>query len=144
MNGEPAKWCVSLESVLSGHEGWVYGLHWRLEDPFQSNNNGTSRREFQKLPRINPLSSLLDFDPLNLRLLSASLDKSMILWAPSESGVWLEEVRVGEVGGNTLGFYGCQISPDGSSILAHGYNGSFHLWHKASVSLDVQLLISIR
>lgn len=72
-----------------------------------------------------------------LILLSASLDKTMVVWSPeSESDadcVWLEKARVGEVGGNTLGFYGCQFSPDGLSMLAHGYQGSFHLWHHSKV-----------
>ena len=39
-------------------------------------------------------------------------------------------MRVGEVGGNTLGFYGGLISPDGLLILAHDYQGGFHLWGK--------------
>ena len=31
-----------------------------------------------------------------MRLLSASMDKTMILWAPDEeSGVWLEQVKMG-------------------------------------------------
>lgn len=38
------------------------------------------------------------------------------------------QVRVGEVGGNTLGFYGCQMSPDGSMIVAHAFHGALHLW----------------
>lgn len=38
------------------------------------------------------------------------------------------QVRVGEVGGNTLGFYGCQVSPDGSMIVAHAFHGALHLW----------------
>lgn len=62
-------------------------------------------------------------------LLSASMDKTMIIWKPdTASGVWLDITRVGELGGNTLGFYGCGFSPSGNSILAHGYNGAFHLW----------------
>lgn len=40
------------------------------------------------------------------------------------------QVRVGEVGGNTLGFYGCQMSPDGSMIVAHAFHGALHLWQK--------------
>ncbi|XP_069032804.1 elongator complex protein 2 [Embiotoca jacksoni] len=103
----PSVFAVSLETVLAGHENWVYGVHW--QPPFY--NGG----ELQQ-----PLS-----------LLSASMDKTMILWAPEEgSGVWVEQVRVGEVGGNTLGFYGCQMSPDGSMILAHAFHGSLHLWCK--------------
>ncbi|WAQ93914.1 ELP2-like protein [Mya arenaria] len=62
-------------------------------------------------------------------LLSVSMDKTMILWRPdAESGVWMEQVRVGEVGGNTLGLYGGMFGPDGDSILAHGYQGAFHHW----------------
>ncbi|KAM4538708.1 elongator complex protein 2 [Odontesthes bonariensis] len=98
---------VSLETVLAGHENRVYGVHW--QPPFYK--DGKLRR---------PLS-----------LLSASMDKTMILWAPEEgSGVWVEQVRVGEVGGNTLGFYGCQMSPDGSMIVAHAFHGALHLWCK--------------
>lgn len=40
------------------------------------------------------------------------------------------QVRVGEVGGNTLGFYGCQMSPDGSMVLAHAFHGALHLWSR--------------
>ncbi|XP_059206595.1 elongator complex protein 2 isoform X2 [Centropristis striata] len=98
---------VSLETVLAGHENWVYGVHW--QPPLYKGG------ELQQ-----PLS-----------LLSASMDKTMILWAPEEgSGVWVEQVRVGEVGGNTLGFYGCQMSPDGSMIVAHAFHGALHLWCK--------------
>ncbi|XP_017275350.1 elongator complex protein 2 [Kryptolebias marmoratus] len=96
---------VSLETVLAGHENWVYGLHWQ--------------------PPVFKGGELQQ----PLCLLSASMDKTMILWAPEEgSGVWVEQVRVGEVGGNTLGFYGCQMSPDGAMIVAHAFHGALHLW----------------
>ncbi|XP_017757323.1 PREDICTED: probable elongator complex protein 2, partial [Eufriesea mexicana] len=95
------KYNITLESVLCGHEGWIYGVHW-----LQLNNKD----------RI-------------LRLLSCSLDKSMIIWEPDKvTGIWLEKVRVGEVGGNSMGFYGCKFSDNGLNILAHGYQGSFHIW----------------
>ncbi|XP_067111655.1 elongator complex protein 2 [Osmerus mordax] len=99
-------YAVSLETVLAGHENWVYGVHW--QPPV---TKGGALRQ--------PLS-----------LLSASMDKTMILWAPEEEGVWVEQVRVGEVGGNTLGFYGCQMSPDGSMIVAHAFHGALHLWYQ--------------
>ncbi|KAM7373068.1 hypothetical protein PAMP_007950 [Pampus punctatissimus] len=103
--GAYSAFAVCLETVLAGHENWVYGVHW--QPPFYKGG------ELQQ-----PLS-----------LLSASMDKTMILWAPEErSGVWVEQVRVGEVGGNTLGFYGCQMSPDGSMIVAHAFHGALHLW----------------
>uniref|UniRef100_A0A3Q4BW09 Elongator complex protein 2 n=1 Tax=Mola mola TaxID=94237 RepID=A0A3Q4BW09_MOLML len=101
-----SEFAVSLETVLAGHENWVYGVHWQP-----------------------PLYKGILQQPLSL--LSASMDKTMILWAPEEgSGVWVEQVRVGEVGGNTLGFYGCQMSPDGSMIVAHAFHGALHLWCK--------------
>uniref|UniRef100_A0A8C7PMU7 Elongator complex protein 2 n=1 Tax=Oncorhynchus mykiss TaxID=8022 RepID=A0A8C7PMU7_ONCMY len=96
---------VTLESVLAGHENKVYGVHW--QPPVIKGGDQHQA----------------------LSLLSASMDKTMILWAQEEgSGVWVEQVRVGEVGGNTLGFYGCQMSPDGSMILAHAFHGALHLW----------------
>lgn len=70
-----------------------------------------------------------------MKLLSSSMDKTMILWCyDDESGLWIDQVRVGEVGGNTLGLYGNKFSPDGRSILAHGYQGAFHIWHQSDVS----------
>ncbi|KAI4879565.1 hypothetical protein NFI96_012594 [Prochilodus magdalenae] len=147
-------YAVTLETVLAGHENWVYGIHWQ--------------------PPVNKGGSVEQ--PLSL--LSASMDKTMILWGPEDaSGVWVEKaaglvdvlqvwkfaaydglrrphhslqglaavqlpyltgmqamwmlsmVRVGEVGGNTLGFFGCQMSPDGSKILAHAFHGALHLWY---------------
>ncbi|XP_005998734.1 elongator complex protein 2 [Latimeria chalumnae] len=98
-------YAVTLETVLAGHENWVYGVHWQPS-------------VFKDGRIQQPMC-----------LLSASMDKTMILWAPDEeSAVWLEQMRVGEVGGNTLGFYGCQMSPDGCMILAHAFHGALHLW----------------
>ncbi|KAK7867755.1 hypothetical protein R5R35_002257 [Gryllus longicercus] len=92
---------VTMESVLTGHDGWIYSVCWHV-----SNGDCTA-----------------------VKLLSASLDKSIIVWSPDpQTGLWLENMRVGDMGGNTLGFYGGMFSPDGLSILGHGYQGSFHLW----------------
>ena len=42
-------------------------------------------------------------------------------------GVWTDDVRVGEVGGNTLGFFGCQIiSKD--HLVGYSFNGALHSW----------------
>ncbi|KAJ8725359.1 hypothetical protein PYW08_003542 [Mythimna loreyi] len=104
-------WCVKLDAVLAGHEGWVYGVQWQPAPLGETNKK-----------------------PI-FRLLSSSLDKTAIIWEPESSpqkgegeGAWVERVRVGEVGGNGLGFYGSRFGPDGKSFLAHGYNGSFHIW----------------
>jgi elongator complex protein 2 len=96
------KFVLSLESVLQGHEGWIYSIHWKR-------NNDTNA----------------------LQLLSSSMDRTMIIWSfDKESDVWMETVRVGEVGGNTLGFYGGKFSWDGKSIIGHGFQGSLHMWHQ--------------
>uniref|UniRef100_A0A8C9F4V5 Elongator complex protein 2 n=1 Tax=Pavo cristatus TaxID=9049 RepID=A0A8C9F4V5_PAVCR len=104
-------YAITLESVLAGHENWVYTVHWQ--------------------PSFSKDGSMQQ----PMRILSASMDKTVIIWEPDkESGVWLEQVRVGEVGGNTLGFFDCQFSPDGSMIIAHAFHGAFHLWKQASVN----------
>lgn len=70
-----------------------------------------------------------------MKLLTSSLDKTVVVWSPeAQTGVWLEEARMGEVGGNTLGFYGAHFSTTGNAIIAHTYLGGFHLWHKYQVS----------
>ncbi|XP_074610672.1 elongator complex protein 2-like [Acropora palmata] len=107
-SGVDKEFAVVLESVLTGHEGWIYGIDWQ---PAIKRDDETFSQ---------PLS-----------LLSASMDKTLMLWSPDEDcGVWIEKVRVGEVGGTTLGFYGGVFSPDGRSILGHGYQGAFRLWNK--------------
>ncbi|EDV38068.1 uncharacterized protein Dana_GF13770 [Drosophila ananassae] len=98
--GEQAWFAVSLESVLYGHEGWVYGVHWHKSKEQE------------------------------LRLLSASIDKTLVVWAQTAQGVWMENVRVGEVGGNSMGFFGGKFSSDGHSIMAHSYQGGFHIWNQ--------------
>ncbi|KAH8401034.1 hypothetical protein KR009_002596 [Drosophila setifemur] len=97
--GEKAWFAVSLESVLYGHEGWVYGVQWHK----------TKDQE--------------------LRLLSASIDKTLVVWAPIQQGMWMEHVRVGDVGGNSMGFFGGKFSTDGHSIVGHSYQGGFHIWN---------------
>uniref|UniRef100_A0A8D2J104 Elongator complex protein 2 n=2 Tax=Varanus komodoensis TaxID=61221 RepID=A0A8D2J104_VARKO len=110
-NGSDTSFAVTLDSVLAGHENWVYAIHWQPS--------------FLKDGRMEH----------PMKLLSASMDKTVILWAPEEeSGMWLEQVRIGEVGGNTLGFFDCHFSPDGSMILAHAFHGALHLWKQTSVS----------
>lgn len=102
---------VTLETLLTGHENWVNSVHW--------------------LPAYYEDGVLQQ----KVRLLSVSTDKSMILWGPEkDSGVWLELVRVGEVGGNTLGFLNCQFGENGSMIIAHAYHGAMHLWKQSTVN----------
>ncbi|KVI05393.1 WD40 repeat-containing protein [Cynara cardunculus var. scolymus] len=96
---------VSLESLLIGHEDWVYSVEWQP-------------------------SSLVDnssYQPQSI--LSASMDKTMMIWQPERTtGIWVNVVTVGELSHSALGFYGGHWSSNGDSILAHGYGGAFHLW----------------
>ena len=36
------------------------------------------------------------------------------------------------MGGNSLGLYGAVFGPSGDYVLAHGYQGEFHLWKKVT------------
>jgi len=97
---ENKKLTLVLESVLIGHEGWIYGVSW------DESNQGQSPQ-----------------------LLSASMDRTMIIWSyDEENKVWIDKARMGGVGGNMLGYYGCAFSPSGKSVIGHGYQGAFHLW----------------
>ena len=46
-------------------------------------------------------------------------------------GLWLSEESVGDAGAQSLGYYTCAWSPDGRSIVAHGYTGALHLWRRS-------------
>lgn len=102
-NGKICKYTVSLESVLSGHDGWITGLNWhkRMADN-------------------------------TIVLLSSSMDKTIIIWSLTDDGTWSEKVRVGDVGGNSLGFLGTKCAPlTGRSIFGHGFHGGLYLWHQS-------------
>lgn len=112
----PCSYQISLESLLIGHEDWVYSVEW--QPPLAADVEGS--------PYYQPQS-----------ILSASMDKTMMIWKPEKkSGIWMNVVTVGELSHCALGFYGGHWSPDGLSILAHGYGGSFHLWKNVGVDFD--------
>lgn len=106
-NGAMRKYKVALESVLSGHDGWITGLDWHHQ------RDG------------------------GLALLSSSMDKTLIIWALTEDGVWSEKIRVGDVGGNSLGFLGTKFSADGLSIFGHGFHGGLYMWHQSPADLKL-------
>ncbi|RUS29085.1 WD40-repeat-containing domain protein [Jimgerdemannia flammicorona] len=108
---------IMFEALLMGHDDWVFSVGW--QKPMLVQGQDGVKRYHQPMA-----------------LVSASSDKSMMIWRPdTETGVWLNQVRVGEIGG-TLGFYGGLFGPDGRFILAHGYNGAFHLWKNIGTDED--------
>uniref|UniRef100_A0A0D9X997 Elongator complex protein 2 n=1 Tax=Leersia perrieri TaxID=77586 RepID=A0A0D9X997_9ORYZ len=105
---------VSLESLLVGHEDWVYSVEWQ------------------------PPTLLTDDEAHQpMSILSASMDKMMMIWKPEKTtGLWINSVTVGELSHSALGFYGGHWEPDGKSILAHGYGGSFHMWRDVGLGSE--------
>lgn len=105
---------ISMESLLVGHEDWVYSVAWQPPSII----NGSECYQPQSI-------------------LSASMDKTMMIWKPEKTtGIWINVVTVGELSHCALGFYGGHWNPNGDSILAHGYGGSFHLWKDVGVASD--------
>ena len=47
------------------------------------------------------------------------------------------------MGGNTLGLYGAIFAPHGTSALAHGFQGAFHMWNQQQVILPHSLHVNI-
>lgn len=111
-------WQVSMESLLVGHEDWVYSVRW--QPPLQ-NCAGDQGKEGNNW--VQPLA-----------VLSASMDRTMMIWRPDlKTGIWMNEVTLGELGHSALGFYGGLWSPQGDAVLAYGFGGSFHLWQNVGL-----------
>lgn len=90
---------------MLGHENWVTSVHWHTREGC--------------IPR----------------LLTASADRSMMMWSLDPSSmIWLSSNRFGEIGGTNLGFFGALWGQDARTILAHGWGGSFHVWHQDNKS----------
>lgn len=111
-----------MEALLIGHEDWVCGISWQ--------------------PRKIDQETGKSYQPHCL--ISSSMDKSMMIWRPEkETGIWLNDVRVGEIGGqNTLGFFGAYFDNFSKRIFAHGYNGAFHMWENILVDGGINFIFS--
>ncbi|KAL1924698.1 uncharacterized protein VTP21DRAFT_4352 [Calcarisporiella thermophila] len=120
-NNEKHRYSVIFEALLMGHDDWVYSIDWQ-KPTMLTDSDGNSKYH---QPMV---------------LLSASSDRSMMLWKPDpETGIWINQVRVGEVGGAALGFYGGLFGPNGSWIIGHSYHGAFHLWQNVGGEKDSRL-----
>ncbi|TKA66960.1 hypothetical protein B0A55_09032 [Friedmanniomyces simplex] len=110
--GNPdAKYSVTFEALLIGHEDWIYTARWAPQ-------SSTSK------------------DPPTL--LSASADNSLAIWTADEaSGVWVCNARLGEFSaqkgsttatGSTGGFWIGLWQPDGHSVVSLSRTGSWRRW----------------
>ncbi|KAK9839355.1 hypothetical protein WJX84_011776, partial [Apatococcus fuscideae] len=112
-------WSAALEALLVGHEDWVHGLAW--QPPPSQKASHTSR------PDPKPT------------LLSASMDRTMMLWRPDiATGLWLAEESVGDAGPTSLGYFGCAWSPQAEYIVSHGFTGALHLWRHSDSGWEPQ------
>ncbi|XP_054439516.1 elongator complex protein 2 isoform X3 [Pteronotus mesoamericanus] len=106
---------VTLETVLAGHENWVNAVHWQPS--------------FYKETSLCFLDGVLQ-QPM--RLLSASMDKTMILWAPDEeSGVWLEQREWTPeivISGHFDGVQDLMWDPEGEFIITVGTDQTTRLF----------------
>ncbi|KZT62360.1 WD40 repeat-like protein [Calocera cornea HHB12733] len=103
---ENGKYSVTFDALLLGHEGWITGLHWHPAIPSSSG---------WQQPLV---------------LLTSASDNSLIMWSQdSDSSIWLNRQRFGDIVGKGMGFFGALWGNDGCDVLAHAWNGSFHRWH---------------
>lgn len=101
----------SFDALLMGHDDWVHSVAWRTT--IETGGNA---------------------------LISASADKTVMCWeVDASTRIWVNTVRVGDVGGDTLGFYYALFTRD--EIIASAYNGSIHVWKK-SIKLHNSALLS--
>ena len=79
-------------------------------------------------------------DPSKMVLMTASMDRSLMLWSPTgapstsdEAGreLWMASSSLGEAAAVCLGYYGASFSPDGDVVLANSHGGALHLWRRA-------------
>ncbi|CAG8482441.1 4900_t:CDS:10 [Cetraspora pellucida] len=118
------RYSAMFEALLMGHDDWVYSVCWQ-----------------PSIPIVDEKGNVRYHQPMSI--LTSSSDKSMMIWKPDQdTGVWVNLVRVGEISGSALGFFGGLFGPKGDYILAHGHTGAFHLWKNFS-DHDWQPQISI-
>jgi elongator complex protein 2 len=111
---------VTLEALLLGHEDNVTSICWHP----------------------NPLS----YYGSEYLLISSSMDRTILLWAPGKAdGIWIPISRVGAAGGilggsigsTLLGFVNVAVDPVGGlSLIGQAYGGALHSWTMDSSLLE--------
>ena len=124
---------VRSDSLLLGHEDWVFSAR------FRTRYRGSSR------PDQGPVSSTTIHANAIPQLLTASMDRSLVIWEPQHDvtaivpvQIWMPVCTVGDAGPSNLGYYSCAWRPDGRGIVANGYTGSLHLWRRECTEGEVE------
>nr|XP_040126255.1 elongator complex protein 2 [Ictidomys tridecemlineatus] len=129
---------------LSGHEDWIRGVEWAtfgqyeillMYSIFEGKNTFIAFVVGSKITFANTLETVLAGHENWVNAVhwqpSFYKGKKKNMQIPFQLTL---AVRVGEVGGNTLGFYDCQFNEDGSMIIAHAFHGALHLWKQNTVN----------
>lgn len=104
---------IHLESTLLGHEDSVSSVSWA----------------FRTTPEQRKDSDLI--------MISSSFDFTVQIWERElQSQVWMNTVRLGQMGGNKNTFYGARLSPNGLKLAAFNYNGCFYVWNRGESLRD--------
>jgi len=78
-------------------------------------------------------------DSSKMVLMTASMDRSLMLWSPTgvpstseEAGseLWMSTASLGEAAAVCLGYYGASFSPKGDMVLANSHGGALHVWRQ--------------
>lgn len=132
---ENKRFVVSTWSILHGHDQWIYTLQWKhFEKGFT-----TLFFLFINTSKIlklhcNDISESKEEE--KLKLLSVSADKTAVIWNRDfAANTWVEQYRLGDLGGNLSGFVGGRFDPTGKYVMANDLLGAFHVW-----KFDVNIL----
>jgi WD40 repeat protein len=144
--GAAATFEVSCDALLSGHDGWVTSVRWHPPVPVRGTDGNRGMWQPPCVVTASMDKSSILWQPagaaaVQTRGAAAGGAASemphgggggggagdALLW----DGVWESVVRVGGAGGNALGLFGAALSPDGGTLVAHGYQGALHAWHCA-------------
>ena len=104
--GEGNLFILSLESILSGHTDHISSVIWGYKD---------AKGNLE--------------DESNLVLLSTSFDFSCYIWNnDKKDDLWVNRVRLGQMGGNKNAFFGAVFNGEYNEILAYTFGGALYLW----------------
>ncbi|PAV64703.1 hypothetical protein WR25_26896 [Diploscapter pachys] len=72
------------------------------------------------------------------QLVTSSSDKSIIVWRQKgNDDIWVDEVRLGIVGGQAAGFFSASFLKNARSLVATSYFGGVHGWRATNESAQI-------